>query len=305
MTFNIDEEEKQKVPTEVFFFGMGRGRPKVEWSQTPVRGADNVSSPAFCSTRLMDNVPADTSLDENVLGDSNLNTLITHIAQQVGQTIKDQLRSGMGQSLNDTPAQGSVGRSSSEPTYLNLSGTKFVLQPDVREPPIFRGDGLDKNTVCEWREMMQVYFKKRAIPIDEQHSEIMSKLMGKAKDVVKITLRSSPSLKPQENPNVIFDILRQHFSDVTYSCMPLADFYSTVPVLGETPVEYWLRLNKALDAAEEGLKRLGRNLTDPCHEAAMMFIKYCPDSTLLLFSDTKLQTNGLLVRCRSTLTVTR
>lgn len=62
--------------------------------------------------------------------------------------------------------------------------------------------------------------------------------------------------------------------------MPMADFYSTVPVLGESPIEYWLRLNKAVDAAEEGLKRLGRNMTDPCHEAAMMFVKYCPDPTL-------------------------
>ncbi|KAK7880967.1 hypothetical protein WMY93_032421 [Mugilogobius chulae] len=62
--------------------------------------------------------------------------------------------------------------------------------------------------------------------------------------------------------------------------MPMADFYSTVPMPGEGPVEYWLRLNKAVDAAEEGLKRLGRNMTDPCHEAAMMFVKYCPDATL-------------------------
>ncbi|CAL9693963.1 unnamed protein product [Knipowitschia caucasica] len=178
------------------------------------------------------------------------------------------------------PAQGSAEQTSSEPTYLNLSGAKFVLQPDVREPPVFRGDGLDKNTVCEWQEMVQVYFKKRAIPVNEQHYEIMSKLKGKAKDVVRVTLRSSSSLKPQDNPDIIFDILRQHFSDVTYSCMPMADFYSTVPMQGEAPVEYWLRLNKAVDAAEEGLKRLGRNMTDPCHEAAMMFVKYCPDPTL-------------------------
>lgn len=285
MTFLVDEGEKQKVPTQKFLLGFGRGRPIVEPLQTPRRGANNISSPGFCSTRIPGNVPNVNVENDSVLGatsvtDSNLNTLITQIAQQVGQTIRDQLRSEMGQSVNNTPAQSGVGQLSSEPTYLNLSGAKFVLQPDVREPPVFRGDGLDKNTVTEWREMMAVYFNKRATPLNEQYSEIMSKLMGKAKDVVRITLRSNPSLKPVENPNVVYDVLRQHFSDVTYSCMPLADFYSTVPVPGEAPVEYWFRLNKAVDAAEEGLKRLGRNMTDPCHEAAMMFVKYCPDPTL-------------------------
>lgn len=83
----------------------------------------------------------------------------------------------------------------------------------------------------------------------------MSRLMGKAKDIVRITLRSNPSLKPHENPKAVTDILKQHFSSVSCSSMPLADFYSTMPVAGENPFEYWIRLNKAVDAAEEGLSR--------------------------------------------------
>ncbi|KAI3375462.1 hypothetical protein L3Q82_003792 [Scortum barcoo] len=55
---------------------------------------------------------------------------------------------------------------------------------------------------------------------------------------------------------------------------------AAVPVTGETPVEYWLRLNKAVDIAEEGLKRLGRQMENPCQEATMMFVKYCPDPAL-------------------------
>lgn len=106
------------------------------------------------------------------------------------------------------------------------------------------------------------------------------KLMGKAKDVVRITLRSNTSLKPQENPKIICDILKQCFSPVTYSCMPMADFYSTVPQVRETPVEYWLQLNKAVHAAEEGLKRLGRHMENLCQEVTMMFVKHCPDPDL-------------------------
>lgn len=265
-----------------FSLGFGRGRLPA----TPVRDVNAAGSPAFCSTRILNCTPAslqhsNTLPDNSATTDPALNDLITHIAQQVGQTIRDQLKEECRESgVNGAQAQSSVGQLSSDSTYLNLTGAKLVLQSDVKEPPVFRGDESDKITLCEWEELMKTYFKKRATPVAEQHSEIMCKLMGKAKDIVRITLRSSPSLKPRESPEVIYDILSRHFGEVSFSCMPMADFYSTVPTAGETPLEYWVRLNKAVDAAEEGLKRLGRRLDNPCQEAAMMFVKYCPDPSL-------------------------
>lgn len=276
---------KDKGSADSFNLSIGRGKFLSELANTPVRGAANVGSPDHCSTRAPGNVAPSPSQGVTSSGlpdmtDPVLINLITHIAQQVGQTIRDQLRVECeDRDVKGTQAQSSVSQIPSDSTYLNLIGTKLVLQSDVREPPVFRGVGSDKNTVCEWEELMEVYLNTRATPPQEQYSEIMSKLMGKAKDAVRITLRSSSPLKPQENPKIIYDILRQHFSDVTYSCMPMADFYSTVPAPGETPVDYWLCLNKAVDAAEEGPKRLGRHMEDPCQEAAMMF-KYCPDPTL-------------------------
>lgn len=32
----------------------------------------------------------------------------------------------------------------SDATYLNLTSAKLVIQSDVREPPVFREDGSDK-----------------------------------------------------------------------------------------------------------------------------------------------------------------
>ena len=59
---------------------------------------------------------------------------------------------------------------------------------------------------------------------------------------------------------------------------------SRIPVrpgcAGENPVEYWIRLNKAVDAAEEGLSRQGRHIDDLSREVTMMFVKYCPDPSL-------------------------
>ncbi|KAJ8009659.1 hypothetical protein DPEC_G00093480 [Dallia pectoralis] len=104
--------------------------------------------------------------------------------------------------------------------------------------------------------------------------------MGKAGDVVRIKLRNNTSIDHAANPHVIFDILKQHFSDLTHSSMPLADFYNTLPMPGEDAMEYWIRLNKTVDVADEYLKRQGRSIDDPGHEVSMMFIKYCPDQSL-------------------------
>lgn len=62
--------------------------------------------------------------------------------------------------------------------------------------------------------------------------------------------------------------------------MPLADFYSTLPRVGEHVFDYWIRLNKAMDVTEECLKRHGRKVEDSSHEVAIMFVRNCPDSDL-------------------------
>ena len=112
------------------------------------------------------------------------------------------------------------------------------MQSDVREPPVYRGDGSDKLSVPEWKELMVSYLRRRHVELGEQHQEMLSRLMWKARDIVRLTLRSNSSLKPHENPKVIINILKQHFSGVACSSMPLADFYSKVPVARENPVEY-------------------------------------------------------------------
>ena len=255
-------------------------------STNPVSVPDNVGSPVFTSTHLpsrppITHMPTDSLSAIPDVSNPALSQLITQIALEVGHSISAQLK---GKSQTNEGSQVRVqnpgtGQSLVDST-LNLTGVKLVMQSDVREPPVYRGDGSDKHSVHEWEELMDTYLRKRSIQLGEQHQEMLSRLMGKAKDIVRITLRSNPSLKPHENPKVITDILKQHFGGVSRSSMPLADFYSTVPVAGENPVEYWIRLNKAVDAAEEGLSRQGRHIDDPGREVTMMFVKYCPDPSL-------------------------
>ncbi len=97
---------------------------------------------------------------------------------------------------------------SADSNSLTMTGVKLVMQSDVKEPPSFRGDGTYKLSIHEWEEQIDVYLRKRGVPIGEQAQEMMSRLLGRARDIIKVTLRSNPSLKPGEDPRVIIDILK-------------------------------------------------------------------------------------------------
>lgn len=45
-------------------------------------------------------------------------------------------------------------------------------------------------------------------------------------------------------------------------------------------MDYWICLNKAVDVADECLRRQGRNIESPAHEVPMMFVEHCPDPAL-------------------------
>lgn len=149
-----------------------------------------------------------------------------------------------------------------------------------REPVMFKGDGSDKYSVRDWIDLTKSQLIKQKCPISDQADEIMSRLMGKARDIVKIGLRSDTSLDAVRNPDIIYSILQRYFSDAA-SCLPLADFYSTYPEPRENPVDYWIRLNKSADLAEEGLRRQGRFMDNISMEVTRMFVKHCPDPELL------------------------
>ncbi len=256
--------------------GGGRGQFFRDMSHAPgvIGFAD---SPVFCSTRIK----TDHQVPRSDTTSTDLSYLITQLAHEIGQSISAQLMKGNEKEEKVTNSQ-SVGLESlsTDTNSLTMTGVKLVMQSDVKEPPSFRGDGTDKLSIHEWEEQIDVYLRKRGVPIGEQAQEIMSRLGGRARDIIKVTLRSNPSLKPAEDPRVIIDILKQHFSELTYSAMPLADFYNTLPTAGENAMDYWIRLNKAVDVAEECLKRQRRNLEEPSKEVTMMFVKHCPDPAL-------------------------
>lgn len=216
---------------------------------------------------------------------SHLTDIVGQLGAQIGESIVAKLISvgvvnassvhQSNASLNTSPTQTSA--DSSAVRHPDSHVTVHVKSDT--EPKFFRGDGSDKYPVQDWIGMTKAYLRKQRCPVDEQAEEIMGKLMGKARDVVKVALRSDQTLDVKLNPDLIYDVLLQYFSD-TSSCLPLADFYSTLPRPGESPVDYWLRVNRAAELADEGLCRQGRRMENQNEEVARMFVKYCPDPEL-------------------------
>ncbi|KAJ8406904.1 hypothetical protein AAFF_G00291800 [Aldrovandia affinis] len=56
-----------------------------------------------------------------------------------------------------------------------------------------------------------------------------------------------------------------------------------MPRDSESVMDYWIRLNKAIDVADECLRRRGKGVEDPSAEVVMMFICHCPDPGLAVY----------------------
>ena len=205
--------------------------------------------------------------------------MVGQLGAQIGESIVAKLMSAGVVSLNSGNHSASMTENAPSDTTRNDVPAVTVRVKSERELQTFRGDSTDKNPVQDWIDMTKTYLRKQDVPMHEQAEEIISHLMGKARDVVKIALRSNPALNVRQKPELVYDILLQYFSDAS-SCLPLADFYATLPTHKENPVDYWIRLNKAADQANEGLRRQGKQGEDMADEVALMFVKHCPDPEL-------------------------
>ncbi|XP_063055553.1 uncharacterized protein LOC134449508 [Engraulis encrasicolus] len=216
---------------------------------------------------------------------SHLTDMVGQLGAQIGESIVAKLLSAGAVNLNSgvqstTSPNTSVTHTSTDSHTATQTDSQVTVHvKSDKEPEFFRGAASDKYPVQDWIDIMKAYLRKQRCPVEEQAEEILGKLMGKAKDVVRVALRSDSSLNVRQKPELIYDMLMQYFSDSS-SCLPLADFYSTLPKPGESPVDYWLRVNKAAELAADGLRRQGRGMENQSEEVARMFVKHCSDPEL-------------------------
>ena len=218
------------------------------------------------------------SSDTDVI--NNLADMVGQLGAQIGESIVDRLISARVVNTSSAPQNASTNQTQGLPSNSNSYETPHVtvhVKSD-REPQIFSGD-CDKYSVQEWIELTKTYLRRHAVPVHEQGDEILCRLRGKARDVVRVALRSDSSLDVIQHPELIYNVLLQYFDDAS-SCLPMADFYATFPRHRENPVDYWIRLNNAADLAVAGLRRQGKQAENMNDEVALMFVKHCPDQEL-------------------------
>lgn len=238
---------------------------------------DTVLNPPIATSTPAANVHSDPT---HVVTHDALSGIITDLAKQIGESITNSLHTMHRPQPYQSQLPAAVDVS---PGHLDSSQFKVVVQSEVKPPPFFKGDRSDTFSIQEWEGMMRCYLSRaHCETAQEKYELIMSRLTGKARDVVKVSLRCCPDLSGNELITTVFDILKRHFSELTCSNMPMRDFYSTLPKAGEDAMDYWIRLNKSIDAVDECLRRRGKSVEDPSTEVVMMFINHCPDPALSL-----------------------
>lgn len=253
------------------------GRPNVASNISETKSVESQGFTDFGGFRT-DNVQTSTP-GSDVHAIHQLTDMMGQLGAQIGESIVAKLMSvgvvNLSGDAQNTPHNASHQRNESKSDSPQVT---VHVTPD-RDLQTFKGDGSDKVSVQDWIDMTKTYLKKRGTPLQDQAEEILAHLLGKARDIVKIALRGDPDLANEGKPALIYDVLLRYFSEAS-SCLPLADFYATLPIHKENPVDYWIRLNKAADRAQESMQRQGNVTSNLNNEVALMFVKHCPDPDL-------------------------
>lgn len=114
-----------------------------------------------------------------------LRELIGELGSQIGDSIVSRLLASQTpltpqQSHSPEPVRVEALSSTIDLTKVNL-----VVKADVKEPPMFRGDGTDKYSVQEWIDMMEVYLHKKDCSNVQQIDEILGHLWAELKALSK------------------------------------------------------------------------------------------------------------------------
>lgn len=239
-------------------FAFGRGNPTVPGNLECIVEQLNMnvlSAPAASSTHIAEI----QSPPPQVIMTETLSTMITGLAQHIVENITPNL-SAMHQ-FNPTQSHPTHSQPSS---HTDTSQLRVVVQSDTKVPPYFRGDLTNVFPVQEWVDMMKCYLSQQdGEASDRKFILLLSRLNGKTRDVVKVSLRSRQDLAGDELLDAVFDILKCNIGELPCSNLPMRDFYNTVPRAGEIAMDFWVRLYKPIDAADECLHRRGRWVKDP------------------------------------------
>lgn len=132
-----------------------------------------------------------------------LRELIGELGSQIGESIAGRLLASQ-QHDSPQPPPANSSRAELSNTIADLSKVSLIVKPDIKDPPMYRGDGTDKYSIQEWIDTVEVYLHKKDLPPSEQVEEVLNHLLGRAKSIVKVGLKSSSSSSTPVTPEKTF-----------------------------------------------------------------------------------------------------
>ena len=235
---------------------LGRGRPRPP-SNNRIADQSMMHQPLLPVASSTPIAQTD-SQPTQVITTEALGNIITDLAKQIGDSITANL-STMHQPSCSQP-QSPVSQPSPRHDQSQL---RVFVQSETKAPLYFKGDRSDAFSIHEWEDMMRCCLSRMDCKTPTRMFDpMMSRLTGKARDVVKVSQCSHPEWSGAEMLTAVLT-LKCNFSELTFSSLPMKDFYSTVPRAGEDAMDYLIHLNKSIDAADECLCRQRKLVEDP------------------------------------------
>lgn len=189
--------------------GVVRSRATVLTREEPFKPDDFTDTPPL---EPLFSTPAVSSDDTAQL----LCVLIGALGSQRGESIASWLLASQPTITQQQPPWTNLAWVEAQDTTIGwLSKVSLVVKPDIMELPIHSGDRDDKYSIQDWIDMMEAYLQER---LHEQSDEIISHLLGRARSIFQVGLKSSSSSGAVVHPETItyWDIISAKLLGLVY-----------------------------------------------------------------------------------------
>ena len=88
--------------------------------------------------------------------------------------------------------------------FIDASKLNLALRSERKDPPFFRGESMDKYSLCEWEGYMRGYLDKSSYTGRKRGDELVSRLLGHASDVIRIWRRNNVQVSDSGNVDAAF-----------------------------------------------------------------------------------------------------
>lgn len=206
---DISDRERVGQPSFGSYLGMDEV-PSIEKPELPTPVVKPKSSLSMDNVTPIAKPKSSTPIttDSDTLG--QIRDLLGELGTQIGDSVVNRLLANQTTApTRGFPPPSSLPLLDPSPFTPDMSRLSVVVKTDDKEPAVYRGDGTDKYNVQEWIDVMDTYLRKRGCSAGQQVDEILSHLLGRAKNIVKVGLKSNSDKAVY--PEVIYDILRRNF----------------------------------------------------------------------------------------------